>query len=136
MILIACVDDRMGMMFHHRRQSRDREVCRDIQKTCKEQCLYLEAYSVKLFRDIKFDNIREIETGISGDLRGNYFFVEDPQMIKEEAIEKIILYRWNRVYPADQYFPVDPDHWQLTLKEEFSGYSHEKITKEIYERKI
>ena len=30
MILIACVDDSMGMTFNHRRQSRDAVLCRDL----------------------------------------------------------------------------------------------------------
>ena len=58
---------------------------------------------------------------------------ENPGTV-EEKIEKIILYRWNRVYPADVHFPIDFSGWKLVQAEEFAGSSHEKITEEIYER--
>ena len=66
---------------------------------------------------------------------GEFCFVEkeNPGTV-EEKIEKIILYRWNRVYPADVHFPIDFSGWKLVQAEEFAGSSHEKITEEIYER--
>ena len=36
-----------------------------------------------------------------------------------------------RVYPADVSVEIGVE-WKLTETEEFSGFSHEKITKEIY----
>ncbi|MFR4122966.1 MAG: hypothetical protein ACLT0W_12285 [Clostridium sp.] len=46
----------------------------------------------------------------------------------------MILYKWNRVYPADQYFAMDLSGWKLVETVEFPGSSHEKITEERYER--
>ena len=60
---------------------------------------------------------------------GRYLIVE-----LEEKIDSIILYRWNRVYPADTYFDIDLSGWQLVRTGEFSGASHELITKEVYTR--
>ena len=49
-------------------------------------------------------------------------------------IESVVLYKWNRVYPADQYFTMDLSDWKLVETAEFAGSSHEKITEESYER--
>ena len=53
----------------------------------------------------------------------------------EKNITQIILYRWNRKYPADIYFQIDLNRWKMTGSWDFTGSSHEKITKEIYEKK-
>lgn len=34
MVVIACVDERKGMMFNQRRQSRDTALCEDILREC------------------------------------------------------------------------------------------------------
>ena len=34
MILISCIDDRGGLLFHGRRLSRDRVLCQDVLRTC------------------------------------------------------------------------------------------------------
>jgi len=47
------------------------------------------------------------------------------------APEGLILYRWNRTYPADLYFTLSLEGWTLERREEFAGSSHEKITKEV-----
>ena len=49
-------------------------------------------------------------------------------------IEELILFRWNRVYPADLHCTLDLSVWKLTETEEFAGNSHEKITQERYVR--
>ena len=51
-----------------------------------------------------------------------------------ERIGEIYLYRWNRDYPADVYFPVDLSVWKCVETKEFAGSSHEKITRERYTR--
>ena len=50
-----------------------------------------------------------------------------------DKIEKIVLFRWNRHYPADAHFQF-PGKWALTAREDFPGSSHEKITMEVYEK--
>ena len=52
----------------------------------------------------------------------------------EAKIEKIIVFWWNRHYPSDRKFDLDLSKWNKVSKEEFAGYSHEKITKEVYEK--
>lgn len=135
MYLIACVEDRMGMLFNHRRVSQDKAVCKNIIDMCEKQKIYIQEYSSVLFKDHDPDNIKIMKDFFSSDLRGQYVFVENPESVKEEMLEKIILYHWNRKYPADQFFPIDLTGWKLSETAEFSGNSHEKITKEIYVRK-
>ena len=40
----------------------------------------------------------------------------------------------NRDDPSDVFFEVDLSKLRLEERKDFSGYSHEKITKEIYNR--
>ena len=51
-----------------------------------------------------------------------------------EKLEQIIVYRWNRHYPADFYFGIalETPAWTRIRTEEFAGSSHEKITKDVY----
>ena len=41
MILISCIDDRGGLLFHGRRLSRDRVLCQDVLRTCAGSPLWM-----------------------------------------------------------------------------------------------
>ena len=115
-------------MFNKRRQSRDRVLVENVLSFCKGQKLYTNEYSSKLFPENTveiFDNMEEI--GIA------YCFAEN-FTVNEEDVEEIIVYKWNRLYPADTYFNIDLADWNLTETVDFEGSSHEKITREIYVR--
>ena len=59
-------------------------------------------------------------------------FLEDENInLYKEKINELIIYKWNRKYPADFVFEM-PEGFVLTETAEFQGSSHEKITKEIY----
>ena len=51
-------------------------------------------------------------------------------------ISRLIIYRWTRTYPFDVGIGFEPDEagFRLVSTDEFVGYSHEKITKDIYEK--
>ena len=69
---------------------------------------------------------------------GEVCFVENNSLRgMEKKAETVILYRWNRTYPADFYLDTPPEECGLVLSEsrEFEGSSHEKITEEIWIRK-
>ena len=102
---------------------------------CGNQKIYIQEYSSVLFKEYDSDNIKIVKDFSSANLSGQFVFAENPESVKEEMLEKIILYRWNRKYPADQFFPIDLTGWKLSETDEFAGNSHEKITKEIYVRK-
>lgn len=137
MIIIACVDKRNGIMFNCRRQSRDSAVCGDILRECGGKKLYMNAYSGKLFGDVEEKNIRISEDFLKEAEEEDFCFIEDIQIAGfENEIRTVILYQWNRRYPADRYFLLDlsDGSWELQRTEELKGSSHEKITKEVYER--
>ena len=130
MNLIVCVDDRMGMAFNKRRQSRDRVVIEDIARLTDGYLLGMDPRSEKLFEGLSM-NITSLEDSD----RCDYVFLEfmHPSKLSAEP-SRIILYRWNRHYPADVHFDLLLDHYHCTQTREFPGSSHETITREVYEK--
>ena len=124
MDLIVCVDDRMGMAFNGRRQSKDRIVCEDIVKTVQGRSVSMDGRSRKLFDGM---DIR-----ISDDAQFCFLEFAAPSELPEPP-DHIILYRWNRHYPSDVKFDLSLDKYKMTESTEFAGNSHEMITKEVYE---
>lgn len=126
MIAIICLDDKNGLLFNKRRQSRDRAVIEDILRTC-EGSIWMDEYSAGLFANQEericcaCDFLDKVGEG--------YCFLEK-QLPHMEKIERLIVYRWNRVYPADVFFEMQG--WHLQSFREFTGNSHEKITVENY----
>lgn len=128
MKLIVCLDDKNGMLFNKRRQSRDKILIENVLELCKGERLYTNDYSSTLFPEnsvVICENMNEIKNG--------YIFAEN-FTVNEEKIDEVIVYKWNRVYPADTFFNISLDKWNLTETTEFAGSSHEKITREIYVR--
>ena len=66
----------------------------------------------------------------------DYCFVENTSVAEfKEKISKLVIYKWNRDYPADFYFDIDyANDYKLETTLDFGGTSHEKITKEVYVR--
>lgn len=128
MKLIVCLDDNKGMMFNKRRQSRDRVLIENILGLCKGEKLYTNEYSVALFPENAVEVFESIE-----DIENAYCFAEN-FTVNEEYVDEIIVYKWNRLYPADTYFNIDFGGWSLIETVDFEGSSHEKITREIYRR--
>ena len=135
MEVIACVDDDYGLMFNKRRQSRDRIVTDHILQDSSGRLLYTAEYSAQLFTEA--DQSRIIARPDFLECAGpeDCCFVEDSRLLPYESkIDRIILYRWNRKYPADLYFdiPLTEHGWRLNESIGFPGNSHEKITREVY----
>ena len=113
MILISCIDDRGGLLFHGRRLSRDRVLCQDGLSS----------------------SILTSEDFLAQAAPGEFCFLEDrPIRPFLDRVESMVLYHWNRRYPADLFLDLDPAAlgWSLLGREEFPGSSHKKITKEVY----
>ena len=108
MILTACIDDRGGMLFHRRRQSQDRLLRQDLLMEASGRPLWLNAYSLKQFSSPP-ENLRCAEDfpGRAGSGELCFFEDTDPAPWLDKA-ESILLYHWNRRYPADLYFPLLP----------------------------
>lgn len=127
MNIIVCLDDKSGMMFNNRRQSRDRLLIRDLINRVGDKKLYVSKYSAELFEGtiaaVACDN--PLEAAALGD----YCFVEDVDIVPyKNKIEKVFVYRWNRRYPADRIFPFEITDTKEIC--EFAGSSHEKISLE------
>ncbi len=134
MIVIACIDDNCGMMFNNRRQSRDRVIIEKIIDIADGQ-IWMNHYSYSLFEKGESHRINIDDAFLSEATEGDYCFVENCSLKQyEKYIEKIILFKWNRVYPADLHFDIDLSGWMLSQSKEFVGNSHELITMEVYER--
>lgn len=135
MIVMTVVDDRMGMMFHYRRQSQDRVLRKKMLSIAAGTKLWMNAYSYGQFQQEVDKSILCVDNFLELAREGEYCFVEDePLQVHLPRIETLILFRWNRSYPGDQFLDIDlsKKEWKLTKVEEFSGSSHEKITMEVY----
>lgn len=133
MKLIVCLDDKNGMLFNKRRQSSDIEVCKRVLALTGESVLWMNAYSGKLFEGLGA-NVCVDESFWERAGQQDWCFVEnvDVQTFVPRA-DEIVIYRWNRVYPADLRFPIHLlDGWTKTQTLDFPGNSHEMITQEVY----
>ncbi|MBQ8403865.1 MAG: ribonuclease Z [Clostridia bacterium] len=132
MNLIVCLDDKNGMMFNKRRQSQDR-LLRERVLALVPGKLYMSAYSAKQFGENEKIIVCEDYASVAGE--NDFCFAEDKE-ISLENVNQIIIYRWNRHYPADKRFAFDLPARGFTKvsSEDFIGNSHPKITEEIYKR--
>lgn len=126
MTVYLCLDDRGGLLFNKRRLSRDAAVLADM---AAEGPVTIDPFSEKLLAQIPHLLAEEI---LPKDCR---FFLENrnPESVLPLA-DRLVLYRWNRHYPADVRWEGTPGDYGFVLSEtsEFPGKSHEKITKEVY----
>ena len=129
------VDDKMGLAFNKRRQSRDKLLIADLcNKT--DGTVYVSPYSAPLF-DEHPDRIAVVENPLKDCPDGGCCFVEMTQLGESILdISRLIVYHWNRHYPSDKKLDIDPAScgFKMTAKYEFVGNSHDKITKGIYEK--
>ncbi len=134
MRIAICIDSRGGMLFNRRRQSQDRLLRQDLLSEAAGGPLWMSPYSREQFSDPP-EMVRAAEDFPRRAGPGELCFFEDldPALWLAEA-EEVVLYHWNRTYPADRRFPLPLTGWTLERREEFSGSSHEKITKEVYRR--
>lgn len=132
MTVIVCLDDKGGMMFGARRQSQD-SVLRDrILNDNMGRKLYMNEYSYKMFSQ-NTENYAICDNNfLSVSDEDDVCFVENVDIRPyAEKITKIIVYRWNRVYPATMYFQFPNGDWKLVSRSDIGGSSHD-ITEEIY----
>lgn len=132
MKLIVCLDDRNGMFFNRRRQSRDQVVYQKMIELAQNSALWMNVYSGELFTS---NNVKIAEDFLAQAQPGDYCFVENTDVLPYcEQIEKVYVFRWNRVYPADTHFPNELFSGEKVTVAEFPGKSHPKITLEVYSR--
>lgn len=132
MIIAIALDDGLGMTFNNRRQSRDRVLFQDILDSANG-VVWINEYTAKIFP-------LEEKVKVSNDFltlaeRNDICFVENVDVSNiVDSADGVIVYRWNRAYPRDMLFREDLSRFTLSQVNELVGYSHEKITKEVYTR--
>ena len=132
MHLIVCLDENGGMTFNNRRQSKDKKIIEDVMKLTENHRLFVSEYTYKLFEG---ENVVVDNDLLKNAKEDDFCFVEKEDVF--EAIDKIkdvVIYNFNRSYPSDKKFPKTAVLNGKTLVEttDFTGTSHEKITREIY----
>ncbi len=134
MHVIVCLDDKNGMTFNKRRQSRDRAVIADIISSLNGKELYISDFSSILFNNTNI-HISIFKNFLSSPVKNGVYFIEnEPVNNFISEIDSITVYRWNRIYPNDRTFDIDltAPLWTLISTHDFEGTSHDKITKEVY----
>ncbi|MBU5458942.1 hypothetical protein [Anaerostipes sp. MSJ-23] len=130
MIVMICLDDKGGMRFHDRRQSQDRILRQRMKEIVKDAKVFMNETSEKLYQE--FQNRVVCKDFLEKAGENDYCLVEDQSLLPlEKEIKKIIIFWWNKIYPADMFFDLSLDQWQLVETKEFEGSSHQ-ITEEIY----
>jgi hypothetical protein len=129
------VDDRMGIAFNKRRQSRDRLLIADLCENT-DGVIYVSPYSAPLFEEYS-ERVAVLDSPLDDCPDGGCCFVEITELgeyVKD--ISTLTVYRWNRHYPSDKKLDIDIESCGFTLSQsyEFVGKSHDKITKEIYKK--
>ena len=140
MNVIACVDNRLGMMFNNRRQSRDEVVVEKIKEIVGSKKLYTNEFSSKLFGDFSTtvqDSLlfSMLNTG-NEDKEESYCFIENIDIAPYlNTIGSLYIFKWNRDYPSDFSLAESyRDVFHLVSREDFKGKSHDNITLEVWER--
>lgn len=135
MILLICVDNRMGMTFNGRRQSQDSILRERIVQLSSKSKLWMSHYSKSQFKDISASHINISDNLIIDAEKADFCFIENESTKGlEEYAEMIILFKWNRAYPYDKQLDIDLTKWKCVQITEFEGSSHSKITEEVYLR--
>ena len=131
----VCVDDDGGLLLFGKRQSRDRVLISDFVESNSDKRIYIAPFSRILFD--QYPSVTVLDDPFSVAEAGSAIFVENIRIDERlGSIGTLMVYKWNRKYPSDVKFNVDPIKSGFKLKSsvDFSGSSHEKITREIYER--
>ena len=127
MTLILWAGKNGEMLFNRRRCSQDRAVIADILAEFPPSDLCVSAYSAPLFEGARvISQPTDAENGV--------LFLEDLPLSPALALaKKLIVYRFDRIYPANVRLQI-PQIFTLTESRELTGYSHDKITREVYEK--
>ncbi|MBO5908379.1 MAG: ribonuclease Z [Clostridia bacterium] len=136
MTVFVCIDDNGGLTFNGRRQSRDSALIKDVATHTDDGVLYINEFSELLFEDSEASVI-SVSSPLDSAYPGGYAFVENlPLSQHKNKINRLVIYKWNRRYPSDKKLDISPAELKMHLVEsyDFPGTSHDKITKEIYER--
>lgn len=78
----------------------------------------MNSYSSKQFTE-EYSEIKISDDFIHKADDNEYCFVENPDDLINAKIGQVVVYRWNRDYPADKFFNMDISDRRLISTEEF-----------------
>lgn len=114
MKIIVCVGDNNAMLFHNRRISRDRAVIEDILRMVSQEVkkdgrarIWMNEYSSELFRTYSGDISVSERFWKKLAKRSIVLWKMCRSRKSKDKIQTVVLYRWNRKYPADIRFAID-----------------------------
>ena len=135
MKIIVVVSNDGGMMFNHRRQSKDQILRKHILELTTNSRLLVNEYTGRQFEEEEKESV--VIDNACLDIAGenDYVFVENMDILPYvDKIDEIIMYCWNRAYPSDIKFPLSLDGWEMTSMIEFAGNSHERIAEKMFKK--
>ncbi|MBR3631345.1 MAG: hypothetical protein IKN55_12855 [Oscillospiraceae bacterium] len=133
MVLITCVDQKNGLSFNGRRQTSDSAVYADICNYAADHFCGIEMASSTM--EAMSGYLRRIgsETNPAATEPKQARFAEmDDCQGLDTLYDTLILYRWDKTYPADTFLSIGLQHYRLIEKQEMTGSSHKTIVKEVY----
>lgn len=143
MFCIFCTDEDNGYLFSGKRVSFDKEILSDIihNANINHSRIIVSDYTYRMFQNY-FEGLNEnvphnivVSRDVLDAETEDYVFVEEEMReMTEEEIDAFIIYNFNRKYPSSTKFTPNPSKFSLSSVWEFKGNSHEKITRNIYER--
>jgi len=134
MNIIVCIDDDGGMLFLGRRQSKDRILRAQARLLAQGQPLWMNGYTARQFAEDEETAVVD-EDFLNNAPQAAWCFVENTDVRAFlDKIDKVAVYRWNRLYPSDAKFPMElfAGRWKRISTREFTGSSHDRITEEVY----
>ena len=129
MKLILFLDERDGMLFCGRRQSKDRIAREYIANLARGARLYMNEFSAKQFEE---GGELTVVADPQSEAGNEDFVLIENLPVSVAGVDTVYLFLWNRHYPADVRFDGDLTGFTLQSTTQFPGKSHETITKEVY----
>ena len=114
MRVILILDYKNGMLFNHRRQSKDLAISKKIEKLLSGGKLFLNPYSKELFQNTDIRLVMD-DDFLHKAGKEDYCFVEDKGLLDvKNDIDEFVIFRWNRQYPSDLSLDVLPEESGMT----------------------
>ena len=139
MKVIYVLDKNNGILFNHRRQSRDAFLVENIVNKVNQEngTLYVSDYSKELFEgtDISIQSLADFN--LSEAKENDFVFIENEDIQLDDYKGELVyyFYKLSSVYPSDKKIELPLNDAEVVKKETFSGNSHDEIYLEIWRRK-
>ena len=134
MKVIYVLDKNNGVLFNHRRQSKDAFLVENIVSKVKQEngTLFVSDYSKELFEgtDVSIQSLAEFD--LSGAKENDFVYI---QLEDYTGDLDYYFYKWPSIYPSYKTLELPLNDAEVVKKEQFKGNSHDEIYLEIWRRK-